>query len=193
MKWIEFMGPSGAGKSFLYERLVEHRTSNDSWITPEEAFEIVLEQSDFGMKLYLKRKFDALTRLLLSRKHKPFELIPSKYQKKAIDTHGTRFNFLSEIFIQEFADAKNSEPKHNINLISWYYYKVLLPFIVLHASNINRTIVFEDGIVHNNRGIARLDALQNMKRHVSNILEIDLSDDVSVNCKRINSFSRKLG
>jgi len=150
MIWVELIGPSGVGKSYLFKELLKTRNSED-WITPEEAFETLYEKLTLNSEISLKNRFlSSLKRYLLQRETDTFNKIPSDIKRSSIEDHGSRFNFLSELLIKKLATESKLEPKKKIKMISWYYENRLIPFIVLYAANLDRTIVFEDGIFHNN-------------------------------------------
>ncbi|CAN5169240.1 hypothetical protein BH23BAC3_BH23BAC3_30160 [soil metagenome] len=150
MRWVEFIGPSGVGKSYLFGKLLKKRSAAE-WITPDEGFERIFESLNERNEIRLNQKFIIfLKRLLNQKKKNPYKRIPSSYKKEAVDKYGSRFNFLSGIMIKEFATISKLESKKKLEMISWYYENRLLPFIVLYADELNETIVFEDGIFHNN-------------------------------------------
>jgi len=162
MKWIEFIGPSGVGKSYLFGKLLESRNSND-WISPEEGLKIVYNKLSQSKEVSYKDRITTIVKTLSSRKKKnPFKRISSSYKKKAVDKYGSGFNFLAEVMLREFASGSRLEPKKKMEMISWYYENRLLPFIVLYAAELNHTIIFEDGIFHNNRMV-------NLEKHLDKI------------------------
>lgn len=168
MKWVEFMGPSGVGKSYLFEKLLEKRTAAEwEWITPNEGFEKIFENLKERNEISLKQKLKRSIKKLYNRgKRNHYKLIPSSFKKKAVDKYGSRFNFLSDVMLREFALVSELEPKKKLEMISWYYEKRLLPFIVLYAGLLDETIVFEDGILHNN-------SLVNLENYVTQIETVD--------------------
>ncbi len=161
MFWVEFIGASGVGKSYLYKKLKETRTSADDWLTPDEGLKIIINKENLLRQHRLRKRIYYAIKKLLIRKNNDFEIIPTSYIKKAFDTHGWKFNFLSEIKIRNYAETSYLEPRKKLSNISWYYQKRLLPFIVLYAANINKTFLFEDGILHTNLGISNLDEYLN--------------------------------
>lgn len=160
MKWVEFIGPSGVGKSYLFDKLLEKRTAAE-WKTPDEGFERIFETLNERNEISLGHKLIILLKRLFNQKKKnAYKRIPSSCKRGAVDKYGSRFNFLSEVMLREFASVSDLEPKKKLEMISWYYEERLLPFIVLYASEIDEIFVFEDGILHNNR-------LVNMEKYVA--------------------------
>jgi len=151
MRWVEFIGPSGVGKSYLYGKLLEKRTAAD-WLTPSEGFERILATQNVRNEISAVQKLISLIKKVYNKeKRDPYKRIPSSFKREAVDKYGSRFNFLSEVMLRESASPSELEPKKKLEMISWYYEKRLLPFIALYAGSLVETIVFEDGILHNNQ------------------------------------------
>ena len=168
MKWIEMIGPSGVGKSYFFKALCEKRSTNKEWITKEEGFQKLYQQCVDEKVISRKRRAVDILKLRTYRRN-CYKLLPTSEVKKTIDKFGGKFSLLSEVMLSEHEKSQDYDPRKKLKMISWYYRSRLEPFIVLFAQNLNEKVLFEDGILHNNRGIRRINKYLKTKRTINQV------------------------
>lgn len=177
MEWIEFIGPPGVGKSFLFNKLLKSRTKEDSWITPEEAADLIFIRDQYWksmtkvnlVKLFIREK-------ILRRKMSISSKFPVKTKIKLIDFFGEDLEVHAELLFHGLHEKSEFGYRKKLNMMSWFYTHRLEPFILLHGSKLDAPILFEDGIIHNNTGFKNFESYMNFKS--KDIKNIPLPDSI---------------
>lgn len=158
MKRIEFIGVSGVGKTRLFGELVKRRNKEDAWITPEEATIQIAKKRTFAdmrsMKLMIK--LGCLKANILQGKHNSFsKSITDDIRQEAFWKIGDNYNFLFGIHLKNVLENGELEPRRQSYTVAFYLHRAM-DVIMLDFCRISQVVVFDDGILHNNCGIAKL-------------------------------------
>ena len=155
MNRIEFIGASGTGKTYLLNQVLLKRTAHDQWVTPKEArIQIVKNlkhcyQIDTqSLKIAfikmgaLKNMQDVLTISVLG-----------KYKNSVIKKCLADYDGLIDLFYYSLMASPYLTPTKKIWLSSLYFNLLINDVLYLDYFGITETIVYDDGIIHNNAGI----------------------------------------
>jgi len=155
MKRIEFIGASGVGKTTLFNTVLANRTIIDNWITPEEArVKIVKSLSERILIDKRSIKIVCIKANIFKKKHASWATgILQKYENKVFKFCLSDYNCLVDFLFTGLNNNIQLEPIRKAKFIE-FYYKILVRDIgLLDYFNVNDTIVYHDGIIHNNSGI----------------------------------------
>jgi len=168
MKIIEFVGPSGIGKSTFLQHLVNER-GDASWITRDEGLNLIAKKrSPITEKIIIK-----LARLI------GVSLTSGKKEDylKKIKEYDHHCSLLFDLFLDSLQNS-NLAAWQKITLFNYYIQTVLYTNNVLLELPDNRTIVSDEGIIHNG-GITSL--LNNYEKY-KGITDSDLFPKAVIFC-----------
>lgn len=152
MRKIEFLGASGVGKTYIFNRLIESRsTINDNWVTPGEV-KIKIAKS-IGNGCFPLNRRTAMRYNLFKNKHSEWaEDILRKYYVEAFDKCLSTYQGLVELLINGLTRITYINSFDKIKICD-FYISCIKRIAVLDYFNVSDLVVFDDGIIHNNFGI----------------------------------------
>ncbi|CAN5169048.1 hypothetical protein BH23BAC3_BH23BAC3_30140 [soil metagenome] len=138
MNSIEFVGPSGIGKTTFLQALVKER-GNARWITRDEGLRLVsIERFNIIEKVIVKTA--RLFGLSLTLKKN------EEYLEK-IKHNDASCSLLVDLFIENLHNS-GANAWQKVHRFDYYLKTILNQYILLHESLRNKTIVFDEGIIH---------------------------------------------
>ena len=160
MNRIEFLGASGVGKTYLFNQVLSKRTEHNQWITPGEARVQIVKN------LKHRYRFDAQSLKIALVKTGLFKKNHDGFTKSILKKYENRISFYSDYnglidsLLQTLISNVNREAIKTLRMIKYYYQILFNDVAVLDYFDINQTIVYHDGIIHNNAGINDLTKYQ---------------------------------
>lgn len=163
MKKITFIGASGAGKSTFYRNLLQARTGNDKWTTPEEERLKLAKAEKWDLLKVNYRNFMlfCLKTGLFKNSHSVFvsDLL-SKKEKNAFFSATGPYEGLLEIMLRYCSEESPGVASKKVRMLSFYLDVLVKQVLLLESVGCNKTVVFDDGIFHNNYGLVMPHSLE---------------------------------
>jgi hypothetical protein len=169
MKIIEFIGPQAIGKSTTFKAFMKMNIKN-KFITEQQAYQDILNFRRKDLTL-MKKLFYIILKFSLYKKLKN---IGFSYLINSIkDNVYKQYNDLYEPIINSFFEGfnkMNDIPARFKIRFTTYYYKLIQTHILLKHTPINKIVVLEEGIIHNNFGIMNISDLSQIKHLMPELL-----------------------
>ncbi len=168
MRKVEFFGFSGVGKTTLYNKVFTYRTSNDLWVSPEEAL-VDIVKANFTTKNLLSRrgllKLNIFTKyylkwsreILHSNRWKTFSIVEN-------------YNEWLSLFVEAF-HIMDSTAREKIEFTDLFH-QLIKDYAFLEYYEYEKTVVFNEGLFQCNPG---LELLPNYKDFVYKKRDIYIS------------------
>lgn len=159
MKRIEFIGASGVGKSTLFDELLKIRGPKDNWMSPKEA-KIYLAKKEKVTGSIVQKTFQIYLKINLIKKFQAqmASIILNKHSKNIIDSLGDKYSDVASLKLDSVIeslrlDLLNKNNKRNAVkelFLLKYYYDSLYEIMLFDYLDLDRIVVFDDGIIHTN-------------------------------------------
>jgi hypothetical protein len=160
MKKIELIGTSAAGKTTLLKQMLLEGNDTKEWVTPEKArIEIAMKQKYTLIKDGVV-PFIGYNAYYLCKREPHFlastleQLLINKYTDAVLETCVADYKCLFELLLDSWSTKTIHIKPYNMIHFCRYYESILIKDVAfLDFFNYDGTIIYEDGIIHNNIGI----------------------------------------
>jgi len=166
---IHLVGASGVGKSTLFKSIMKDRSDNNFKTIDEIKMDIVKENKFKDLSTLNKIIYILLQINILPNKNNKFANRIIRNISRRVDLE--KYNCLFELLLKKLEQDNSLEYYNKAKLIKFYLKKVIYDYGILEYNNTVDKVLFEDGIIHNNRGFSDFDLFKQVKRKYPNKVE----------------------
>ncbi|MBA2781159.1 hypothetical protein [Billgrantia kenyensis] len=153
MKFVEFLGPSGVGKTTIFQKLLTLREGEDGWLTSEEARSFAV-QYHVDKDSFMKKMASLVLRMnaspILSRAI--IDLFMAKHELMVGKEFIGKYEVYLKLLIQYLQFDRTMSEITKCRFIEYYVNDLIRNVAALDYIGLDRTIIYHDGVVHNNPG-----------------------------------------
>lgn len=211
MNRIEFIGASGAGKTTLFRDVLNERSNNDQWMTPEEArIALAKKEQIAGFKFNLRTVLLFCLKLnLMKKEHTTISnYLLRTYEDQLAFTRVADYHDVIDYSFRSLSVDESIDPYRKVKFMNYYTMLILHDFILVDELKDRPLIVYEEGILHNFSGLSELSDVTQLMTERPDLIkkllpsgavycDLDLEENVNRRKKRLGSgqgtvFERQL-